>query len=129
MRGGFIKQIPQELQGETYKIRYTSPLARAQRLEEMKSINTVMGLIGQTSAVIPTVLDKINGDEFVDLLAEIYQVSPKLINDDKTVKLIREARAKAQAEAAQQAKMMQTAEMAKTGSEAVKNIQEGANAG
>lgn len=126
-RNGFIKKAPMDLEGKFYKIIYTSPLARAQRFEEMKTLNQVMVIVGNLSAYIPEVLDNIDGDRFIQLLADIYQVDPTLIRDKKVVDQIRAARQEALKLQAQLANAGLAADAAKKGAEAKKNL-EGNNA-
>jgi hypothetical protein len=51
----------------------------------------------------PEVMDKINGDQVVELYGDALGIDPRLLNDDEEVKAIRSARAQAQAEAQKQA--------------------------
>ena len=109
-----LKPLPFSLQGKNYVIEYISPLARAQKLSESKSINNFLLALDAISNKLPEVLDKINGDKLVDALSDLNNVPPNLIRDDKEVANIREARAEAQ-------KMQLELEMAKTGMGALKD--------
>jgi len=114
IRGGHIPPPPESIAGKDYVVEYTSPLARAQRFEEMKSINNAMTVIGNIAGMLPYVLDKINGDKVVDQIADLYNLSPDFINDDNTIKEIREGREEMQ-------QMQAELEAAKTGAGAMKD--------
>ena len=120
LRNQLIPPPPMEL--DSYKIEYTSPLARAQRMEDIKAINNTIAMIAPIAQGIPTVLDKINADKFADEIASINKVPPGIIRDENEVNEIRKARAEA-AEAQMQMQALQgAATIAKTGSEAAKNL-------
>jgi len=120
LRNQLIPPPPMEL--DSYKIEYTSPLARAQRMEDIKAINNTIAMIAPIAQGIPTVLDKINADKFADEIASINKVPPGIIRDENEVNEIRKARAEA-AEAQMQMQALQgAADIAKTGSEAAKNL-------
>ncbi len=114
IRKEMLPVAPEAIQGVQYSIEYVSPLARAQRFEEMKSINAAMAIIGETANVMPQVLDKIDGDELVDEIADLYNLPTKLVIPTKEAEKIREARA-------QQEQMAMELEMAKTGASAAKD--------
>jgi len=124
LRKGIIPPPPGDLSNKGYVIEYTSPLARAQRLEEMKSISNAITVISGIAQGIPTVLDKIDGDKLVDDIADLYGVAPDLILDSNEVKKIREARAEMQKGQLQMAMMMQGAQAANTGAQALKTMKD-----
>jgi hypothetical protein len=96
---------PQALQGMPYTIEYISPLARSQKLDQMKSINNFITLISQMAVAKPDVLDNVNEDEVVMDIQKLYGVNPKYIRDKEEVAAIRQARAEAMAQQ-QQAEML-----------------------
>lgn len=93
LRNRLLGKVPKGLENVDYVIEYISPLAKAQRLEEMKSLRNMLELIGTVGAHIPAIIDKIDGDKLVDMAADIYNISPNLIRDMEEVKKIREQRA------------------------------------
>lgn len=124
IRKEMLPPAPQAIQGVQYSIEYVSPLARAQRFEEMKSINAAMAIIGEVAQVMPGVIDKINGDEFVDEVADLYNLPTKLVISTKEAEKIREARAQQQ-QAAMELEMAKTgASAAKDATQASKNVAE-----
>ena len=135
LRNGHFGDVPQALlQASGYKIEYLGMLAKAQRMAEIKAIEGFLQIVAGIAQVDPKVVHKINGDMTVDEAADILGIDPKLLNDDKTVKTMREALAKQQ-EMAQRIEMARLAgdagqSVGKAGKE-MKNITEegGANAG
>ena len=109
---------PEVLQGILYTIEYISPLARAQKLDQMKSINNFLTLVGQMALVKPEVLDNINQDNIVMDIQQLYGVNPKYIRDKEEVKLIRDQRAQAIQAQQEMAMIQQGADIVKTGAEA-----------
>ncbi|MFA5165585.1 MAG: portal protein [Candidatus Omnitrophota bacterium] len=119
LRGGYFnKPVPEALIRSGYSIEYTSPLARAQKGEEMKNNTNFMLTLGEISKSIPSVIDKLNGDAMVDESARFYNVSPTIIRDDVEVKKIREARAAAQQQEMEMAAAEKGVQIAKAGAEA-----------
>jgi len=121
-RTGKLSPPPDSIQNMPYKIEYISPLARAQKLDQMKSINSFLALVGQISTVKPDVLDNVDEDEIVKDIQDLYGVNAKYVRDPKEVEAIRNARAEAQAQAAQMAQTQQLAETASVASQADKNL-------
>jgi len=121
-RKGQLLPPPSVIQSLPYTIEYISPLARAQKLDQMKSINSFLALIGQVSTVKPDVLDNVNEDEVVNDIQQLYGVNPKFVRDKAEVKAIREARAEAIAKQQQLLTAQQGVETLKTGAEAAATL-------
>ena len=116
-RTGKLMPPPPSIQNLDYQIEYISPLARAQKLDQMKSINSFLALVSQIAVVAPDVIDNVNPDNVVKDVQELYGVNPKYVRDEEEVKQIRQARAEAQAQAQQMAQIQAGAEAVKVGSE------------
>lgn len=99
LRNGAFGPVPEALARNGYTIEYTSPLARAQKGEEMKNMQNFLLTVNEIGKTIPSVLDKLESDEIVDVSAGFYNVPPTIVRDDETVKKIRDARAQAQQQA------------------------------
>jgi hypothetical protein len=99
---GIILPIPQALlpqpgqNPQSLIVEYVSPLARAQKSSEMKSIQNTIIMVGQLAQANPQVLDKIDLDKTVDEIADIEGINPELIRDASEVAEIRQARATAE---------------------------------
>ena len=100
-RNGKLPPIPQVLLGRQLNVRYISPLAKAQRESEVTSIIRVLQTVGDMAAIVPDVIDKINPDKTVDIIADVMGAPIEMLRDDKEIEAIRTARAEAQAQAAQ----------------------------
>ena len=89
---------------------YQSPLARAQRVEDVESMMQFEESIAMSAKVDPSVLDNYDFDKATRRKAEKLGVPADLIMDQETVNERRRARAKAQAEAERQEQMAQMAQ-------------------
>lgn len=103
LRAGALGIPPQSLVNRTLQVAYKSPLARAQKLEDVSAIERLMGDVQVVAQVKPEVLDLIDGDEAVRVLSDGLGVPTKVIRDQRALKLLREEKARdAQAQAQQQ---------------------------
>lgn len=105
-RGGVIR-IPEELRDKQYTIRYVSPLARAQKAAETRSIVEYAELIMGIAKAKEDILDTVNFDRMGKEVAKLDEIPPSILNSDDEIKTIREQRQKQQeaallAQAAQQ---------------------------
>jgi len=117
LEGGLLPPAPQELAGHELNIEYVSILAQAQKAVAVSGMERFAQSIGQIATFAPSILDKLNADEYADALAEKLGVDPQLIVSDKQVALIRQQRADAQAQQQKMAMMQQGADvMNKAGS-------------
>lgn len=121
LRRGHLPEPPEELQGQELKVEYISPLAQAQKLLGLASLDrTVVFVRGlaELEALGASVLDKLDVDQAVDEYSQMVGTSPRVIRSDEDVAKIREARA-------EQEQAMAAAEAAKTaqaGSVAARNL-------
>lgn len=116
MRAGLFRDPPGSLGGRNYVVRYISPLARSQRLEDVTAIQSTVSDVLQMANIAPSVVDNYDWDAMQRVLGEARGLPMKLINDMKKIQAIREARAKQQQEAAQQAQEQEMQmQMAKAG--------------
>lgn len=107
MRGGALGIPPQSLTNRDYHVKYEGPMARAQKLEEVSSIERLGASTAALAQAKPEVLDLIDGDEAVRVMADGLGVPSKVILDARRVKMKREERAKQQQAAQQQAQAQQ----------------------
>ncbi len=121
-RVGMFPPIPQILDGQDLDIVYISLLAKAQRFAEIQSLQGAMNDIAGISAIIPEVLDKIDGDKAIDIIAEVRGVNPELILDDEEVAQLRERKAQVVAQQQQLEAAGAVAGIAKDASQAEKNL-------
>ena len=125
LRLGIIPPPPPELQGQDYKVKYISPLAKAQRASEMQSKSLMLAAAGEMAALKPDVLDNIDFDKAIKEIADITNTGI-ILKSDEEVKAIRELRQK-QVEMQQTLQVAeQVAKTAKAGASAEKDLTEGA---
>lgn len=117
-RTGKLLPPPEVIQNMPYQIEYISPLARAQKLDQMKSINSFIALVSQIAVAKPDVIDNVNEDEIVNDIQDLYGVNPKYVRPADEVKAIREQRAQQQQQMAQMQMAQAGAAVVKTGADA-----------
>ena len=123
-RNGNLPQIPEVLLGRELNVRYISPLAKAQRESEVTSIIRVLQTVGDMAQIVPSVIDKINPDKTVDIIADVMGAPVDMLRDDAEVQAMRDGRAQKEAALQQTQQIANAAQIAKVGSEAEKNLQE-----
>lgn len=112
-------------EGEEYKIKYISPLAKAQRAAEAKSIGNLLTAVNEMKEMAPSVVDNINFDKATQEIAEISNVSADILRSDDEIREIREARQKQEELQASLEQLKLGAEGARTVGEAEKVLRGG----
>jgi hypothetical protein len=102
LRAGALGTPPRSLQRRNYTIKYESPLARAQKLEEVSAMEMHETGLLATAATVPDVLDTYKWDDAQRRKAELRGVPMDLVPDEKAVAKLRDDRAAAQQAAQQQ---------------------------
>jgi hypothetical protein len=111
-RAGLFGQAPESLGGQTLKVKYNNPLARAQKMEDVGAIERLNQNLAVTAQMRPEVNDLIDWDEQTRMLAEALGVPLKALRPADQVQAVREQRAQQQAEAQQAAQAQQLQTMA-----------------
>lgn len=109
-RAGAIGQAPEDLQGRNLSFKFISPLARAQKLEEIASIERLMASLGTFAELAPDALDNIDFDAVPQVLAAGLGVPTSVMRTEDKLAEYREQKAQAQQQAQaqeQEAMMMQ----------------------
>lgn len=114
MRSGQLPPPPDSLmQKGALNIRYQSPLARAQKLEEVTATERLVTNAGAMAAAgMADAMDLIDPDEALRVMGDGLGAPNKVLRDEKAVAALRDARAKEQQRQVQQAQAMQTQQMA-----------------
>jgi Bacteriophage head to tail connecting protein len=128
-RKGRLKPAPKILQGRYLPVKYSSLVARAQRVAEGQNIQRFVQSVSPFVQADPTVWDNIDGDYAIRYSADIYGLPEKLLKDQAEVKKAREGRAQAQAEQQQQAQQAQQAQMMGQVAPAMQAMQQGKGQG
>lgn len=125
-----IKPIPKSLIGKgNLIVEYVSPLAKAQRASDIKAVQNLIALIAPVAQAMPQVLDKIDGDKYVDDCADLTNVNPELIRDASEVEEIRKARATAEEAQKKMQALNAIADTAQKGGQAAKSFSEAQTVG
>lgn len=69
-RAGVFAPPPERLRGQSFKVRYVSPMARAQKLEDVNAIEATWASAATMANVMPEVLDELDARESLRLLVE-----------------------------------------------------------
>lgn len=94
---GLIDPPPPEIAGQDLPPIFLSPFALALRLSELAPIERLLGIVAKIlEAGYEPIVDKIDLDQLVDVVARILQVPPNIVRPDDVVAEVRTSRAKAQ---------------------------------
>ena len=96
-RAGAFGEIPSQILslGANLDVEYEGEMSKAQRSRELTGLVDVLGVVGQVAQVDQTIFDWINTDTLIKWLWAIRGVPMELLNDEKTVKKIRDQRSAA----------------------------------
>lgn len=119
---GELAEAPEEIQGQNLRVEYVSSLHMEQQsATRLSGLMRVAEFTGMMAQFVPTVVDKLDADQAVDIAAQTL-AEHGVIRDDKTVAKIREERMRQQQAAEQRAvdaqAMANTAKAAKDLSQA-----------
>jgi len=107
IRSGFnlLGRPPESMMGRQFTVRYLSPLARAQREEELASMDRFEADLGVTAKATgdTSILDVYDWEEAKRTKGRMLGVDQKLIRNPRQLQAIRDQRAQAQQQATQQA--------------------------
>lgn len=106
-RAGVLGEAPQSLLNREFNVKYLSPLARSQKLEDVTAIERFNMNLQQISAVDQGVLDVVDFDGQARVLAESLGVPIKTIRKAEDVTALREKRNAAIDEQQQKEQAMQ----------------------
>ena len=115
-RAGKFPPPPEELQDREVKIEYMSILASTQKQSAYSGIQILIDTVGLMAQMQvstgqqPEVLDKIDFDEIVDQLADMYVIPAGIVLGDDAVAEKRAERQEIQAQQQQQAQLMAEAQ-------------------
>lgn len=103
-RAGALGPAPESLAGRTFHVKYISPMARSQKLEDVTAIERYGLFIGQQmQAGFPEAKDNYDADEASRAVGEGLGVPQRIIPDKRKVAAIRDARKQDQQQQQQQA--------------------------
>jgi hypothetical protein len=106
---GVFNPPPQSLVGKEFTIKFISPIARAQSLEEVSAMDRQEAALGQVAAAKPEVLDNWDFDEAARIRARLLGAPAKCTRSADDVQALRDARAQANAQQRQDDTVQQVA--------------------
>ena len=115
-----LPPAPEEIQGQSLKIKFISSVAQAQKSVATGDIDRLAGYVAQLAqSGYEQVLDKFNADQSVDIYQRLVGAPAQLIVPDEQVAAIREQR---QAEQQRQQQIQLALEAAKVGGQVLKDM-------
>ena len=124
LRKGLFQPAPDVLQSQELNIEYVSPMALAQRGQELQSIMRGLEIFGSLGQTMP-VMDYIDENGFIKQIIDILGLPAKMIKSDAQVQQIREERAAEQQQQMEMQQQMAESQMAKNAAPLAKVVQDG----
>ena len=124
LRNQLFLPAPQILMKQEISIQYVSPMALAQKSQELQSIMRGLELFGSLAQTMP-IIDYLSEDGLVKKVTEILGLPAKLIRSDNEVAQIRADRQAEQQAAMEQQQQLAETQMAKNAAPLAKVVQDG----
>jgi len=121
LRNNLLPEAPEILLNQEIDVEYVSPMAQAQRGQELSSIVRGLELFGQIGQVAP-VNDYIDPQGLVKHLIKILGLPARMIRSDSEVEEIAQQKAEAQEQQMQMQQQMAESEMARNVAPAVQAV-------
>lgn len=123
VRKGLIPEAPQKIKGKPFGVRYSSLIARAQRMSEGQNMTRALQVASPLVNAVPATLDLLDSDKAFKKIMSDYALD-SLIKSDRAVQQVRDSRAEAQQRLAQEQQQQHAADIAsKAGPAAAQLIQ------
>jgi hypothetical protein len=111
VRRGMFEEAPAILKKKKVEFVFSSAIAQAQLVAEAQKIQRALAAISGIAQAQPQIIDYINGDNAVKYIFNAFGVPQSIINDNKDVKAVRDARAQAQQQQMQMQQQQHEAEV------------------
>lgn len=92
-RAGIFKPAPQSLRGRAFAVKYESPIARAQKLDEVMAIESVFASAAQLEAAVPGTMDYLDVPEALKRISAGRGAPGAILRTADAVKELRAERA------------------------------------
>lgn len=125
-RRGMFPEAPERIQGMNFEARYSSLVARVQRMSEAESLTRALAAGAPIINAIPRTLDLLNGDKSLRYIFKSYGAPQSVLNTEQEIKKTREEVAKAQKQAMEEAKMQHDADVVQKAGPTVVQAAQGA---
>lgn len=114
MRSGVLPNAPEELmQASRISFNFINPMAASQKLEWVTAIQNLMINVSQMAQIDPTVMDNLNTDAMVQVMADALAVPTEAIRTDEEIAQLRQS--KQEQQQAMQEQQQQQALMSQVG--------------
>ena len=124
LRNQLFMASPDILQDQELKIEFVSPMALAQRGQELQSLMRGLEIFGSLAQTMP-VMDYIDENGLVKNIIDILGLPAKVIKSDAEVEQIRADRAEQEAQQMEMQQQMAETQMAKNAAPMAKVVQDG----
>ena len=124
LRSGLFQPAPEILSQQELNIEYVSPMALAQRGQELQSLMRGLEIFGSMAQTLP-VMDYIDDNGMVKEIIDILGLPAKVIKSDQEVEQVRAERAQAEQAAMEQQQLLAETQAAKQAAPLAKVIQDG----
>ena len=122
LRSNLFPEAPEILDNQEIDVEYVSPMALAQKGQELNGIMRGLELFGSISQMAPQTLDYIDPAGLVKNIIKILGLPATMIRSDAQVQQISEEKAQAQAQQQEMMQAMQESEVAKNAAPAITAI-------
>lgn len=112
MRKEKLAPPPKQIAGKEWDVRYTSMIARVQRMNETQNITRAINTVAPIVNVDPKTMDNLNTDKSFRFIMDTCGVPASLMNSTRDLEAKREDRRKAEAEALAAQRAQQGADVA-----------------
>ena len=117
MRKKIFPDMPAILKDQNVKINYTSPIAKAQKTNQMFTVTRLFESLGPLMQVKPELIDNLNADETFRYFHHLLDAPPQILNEEEEVQAVREQRM-------QQQQAMLESQQAQQDTQSLKNVAE-----
>jgi hypothetical protein len=124
LRNGLFTEAPDILSKQELKIEFVSPMALAQRSQELQSLMRGLEIFGSMAQALP-VMDYIDDNGMVKQIIDILGLPAKVIKSDAEVAQIREERAANEQAQMEQQQLLTETQAAKQAAPLAKVVQDG----
>jgi len=124
LRNRLFREAPEILANQEIDIEYVSPMAIAQKGQELQNVMRGLELFGSLAQTMP-VMDYIDENGLVKQLVTTLGLPARMIKSDKEVEAIRMERQQAQQQQMQMQQQMAESEMAKNAAPLAKEVLNG----
>lgn len=110
-RRGMFPPAPQSIQGKKFDVRYSSLIARAQRMSDGQNLSRAIQTAAPIIQMKPESIDILNTDKALQYIFELYGIPQKIMNSSRDVQKSRDAKAQAQQQASQEMQQQHQADV------------------